>query len=46
MVIFVALILFMLLEQEKNLNVMKKYVKIKIFAELQCHLELKQNIKV
>ena len=34
---FYCLIVFILLEQKINLNLMKKYVKIKIFVELQCH---------
>ena len=33
MVIFIASIVFIPVEQEINLNLMKKYVKIKISAE-------------
>ena len=28
---------YILLQQKINLNLMKKYVKIKIYLELQCH---------
>ena len=37
MVIFIALIVFILLEEKISLIFMKKYAKIKISVELQCH---------
>ena len=43
MVIFIVSIVFILLEQKINLNLMKKYVKIKIFVELHCHQKRKFN---
>ena len=36
MEIFIAWTVFILFEQKINLNVMKKYVKIKIFVEFLC----------
>ena len=43
MAIFIFQIVFILLEQTMNLNVMKKYVKINIFMELLYQLQ-KNNI--
>ena len=34
MVIFIVWIIFISLEQKINLNVMKKYIKMKVFVEL------------
>ena len=43
MVAFIAWIAFILLEQETNVNLMKNYVKIKIFCGIAILLE-KNNI--
>ena len=51
MVIFIAWVAFILLEQKINLNLMKMFVRIKIFVELQWRqkknniLEFKQYMK-
>ena len=37
MVIFITWIAYILLEQKINQYLMKRYVKINIFVELQCH---------
>ena len=39
MVIFIVQFVFIHLEQETNGNVIKKYVKIKIFVEILCPLK-------
>ena len=41
--VFIVQIVIILLEQEINLNVLKKYVKIKIFVKLLCQLK-KNNV--
>ena len=38
MVTFIALIDFVLLEQKINFNLMKNYVQMRIFVELQCYI--------
>ena len=37
MIVFFVWIVFILLENEINLNLMTKYVDINVFVELQCH---------
>ena len=40
--IFIVLIVLILLEEKINLNLMKKYVKIKMPVELKCHQKRKK----
>ena len=40
--IFIVLIVLILLEEKINLNLMKKYVKIKMSVELKCHQKTKK----